>query len=77
MFRCGLLGTVEDQGAGGGVLLVIDGRIRSPANDCHRRTLVILMFIYLPVLRPPPAGRKIRPPRSEVDPIHGTADRWN
>jgi hypothetical protein len=24
------LGTVEDQGAGGGVLLFIDGRIRSP-----------------------------------------------
>jgi hypothetical protein len=44
------LGTLEDQGTGGGVLLVIDGRIRTPANDCHRRTLVILMFIYLRVL---------------------------
>jgi hypothetical protein len=28
---CCLLDTVEDQDAGGGVLLVIDGRIRSPA----------------------------------------------
>jgi hypothetical protein len=57
------LGTVEDQGAGGGVLLVIDGRIRSPAMTVIVGTLVILMFIYLPVLRPPPARRKTRPPR--------------
>jgi len=28
---CCLLDAVEDLGAGGGVLLVIDGRIRSPA----------------------------------------------